>query len=106
MGRPAKAAASFDDVVLPGFDQPVVVPKTRSKKQDADAAKVSYPKHTASPRALCGVCVVEHQDGERPGVNAASYERRHGPDSRFLCNYHTQEQRHRDSLAGLLGPAK
>lgn len=105
MGRRPKAA-DFENVVLPGFEQPEKIVKTRSKKQEADAAKVSYVRHTAKPRALCGPCVVEHSKGERSGVNAASYERRHEPDVRFLCNYHTQESRHRDSLGGLLGPAK
>lgn len=106
MGRRPKADG-FENVALPGLEPPAPVEKmAKSKKQEADEAKVSYHKHTAKPRALCAACVQEQQNGERPGIYSASYERRHGPEVRYLCNLHTQAARHADTLGGLLGPAK
>lgn len=106
MGRKPKADG-FENVALPGLEPPAPVEKmAKSKKQEADEAKVSYHKHTAKPRALCGVCIQERKEGLRSGISDSSYERRHGPDTRFLCNLHTQAARHADTLGGLLGPAK
>lgn len=104
--REAQAPA-FEDVALPGFDIPAPVVRTRSKKQEADDLRIIYTRHAASPRANCHHCLQELVAEERKGVNPASYQRSSPEGLMLLCGRHTQEQRHRDSLAGLLsGSAK
>lgn len=95
-------ASPFEDVALPGFDLPAPVVRTRSKKQEADDLRVIYTRHAASPRANCNHCLQELIAEERAGVNVASYQRSAPDGVIFLCLRHTQEQRHRDSLAGLI----
>lgn len=96
------SGTAFEDMVLPGFDQPDSTPKARSKKQEAEDQKVIYRRHGASPRAKCQHCAQEHRDGKRPGINEASYERAAPNVSLFLCRLHTASQRHADTLAGLI----
>lgn len=95
-------APAFEDVTLPGFDLPAPVVKTRSKKQEADDLRVIYTRHAASPRGNCHHCLQELIAEERKGVNSASYQRSSPEGLLLLCGRHTQEQRHRDSLAGLI----
>lgn len=106
MGRTPRKPA-FTDVVLPIFEQPVEEKKTRSKKQQAEDGKVSYERHRSSPRGKCAVCTEAHLKGEQPGIFDASYVRNSPDGSKYLCLRHTQEQRHMDTLAGLIsGSAK
>lgn len=107
MRKQAVCHPAFEDMVLPGFDQPVQEKKTRSKKQQAEDLRVIYTRHAASPRAKCNPCVTAMIAGEKAGVNVASYQRAAPEGLTFLCFRHTQEQRHLDTLAGLLsGSAK
>jgi len=103
--RGARAAVGFVDEVLPGFEQPEPTVRTRTKKQEADALKVSWVRHTASPRAKCHHCIGEWREGERAGINDASYVRSAPEGALFLCFRHSQEQRHSDALAGLSSSA-
>lgn len=100
MGRTPRKP-SFTDVVLPIFDQPVEEKKTRTKKQEAADGKVRWTRHAASPRANCNVCLDEFTNDLRKGMNVASYVRTAPDGVLYLCFLHTQEQKHRDQLAGL-----
>lgn len=100
--RSTAPSPAFEEVVLPGFDQPELQKKTRSKKEQAEDLRVIYTRHAASPRANCNPCVQEMLADTRTGVNVASYQRAAPEGLTFLCFRHTQEQRHADTLAGLL----
>ena len=93
----------WDDVVLPGFDQPAPPAEPRkAPTHKSDVHKVGWRRH--KPNSVnCDHCVTAVREGTSVSVKWASQIRLYRDDVAYLCNWHSVEQRHTDQLNGLSG---
>lgn len=90
----------WDDVVLPGFDEPEVVPtRPKSAKQAAKERTVQYQRYRANG-IKCDHCIQEVSVGKSTTVKVASNTRTDKGVTTYLCFLHTVESRHQDQLNG------
>lgn len=97
---PTVGGPGWDDVVLPGFDEPeVVTPRPTSKAEQAKARRVHYRRHRSNA-TKCDHCLAAVAAKESVTVRVASNTRVDKGKTLYLCFLHTVEARHADQLAG------
>lgn len=85
----------------PTFDifDPTPEPQVRIRNQREleHDNKLSYQKFKGAS-TLCADCITQHQSTRGRGINNATYIRRHGGSTLYLCGRHATERRDAEAL--------
>jgi hypothetical protein len=84
----------WEDVTLPGFDQPAKREESKKEQDDAEH-KIYYRRYRGAKSIACHACVAEGS-----GVRNATHVRTFQGQERYLCSPHTQAARDRRDRKG------
>lgn len=94
---------NFEDVVLPGFDQPEPKqPRVLTRKEQHDKeTQVKYTHVRGVRRFLCEPCVSEYDKGYRKDIRDATHTRTSKSGTTYMCYFHKHDMETAEQLGNL-----